>query len=51
MNGQGQPVPSSPSFANYLAELEDQIARHPDIQFFNSSQQGAAIDGTQNLSE
>lgn len=51
MNGRDQPVPSSPSFANYLAELEDQIARHPDIQFFNSSQQGAAIAGTHNLSE
>jgi hypothetical protein len=47
MNGLGQQVPSSPSFANYLAELEDQIARHPHIQFFNSSHLGAAIAGTQ----
>lgn len=51
MNGCGQQVPSSPSFANYLVELEDQIARHPHIQFFNSSQHGAAIAGTQHLSE
>ena len=51
IDGLGQQVPSSPSFANYLAELEDQIARHPDIHFFNSSQQGAAIAGTQYLPE
>ena len=51
MNGLGHQVPSSPSFANYLAELEDQIARHPHIQFFNSSHLGAAIAGTQYFSE
>ena len=51
IDGLGQQVPSSPSFANYLVELEDQIARHPDVQFFNSSQQGAAIAGTQYLPE
>lgn len=51
MNGLGHPVPSSPSFANYLAELEDQIARHPHIRFFNSSHLGAAIAGTQYFSE
>jgi hypothetical protein len=51
IDGLGQRVPSSPSFANYLAELEDQIARHPDIRFFNSSQQGAAIAGTHYLPE
>jgi len=51
MNGRGQQVHSSPSFANYLVELEDQIARHPEIRFFNSSQHGAAIAGTQYLPE
>ena len=51
IDGLGQQVPSSPSFANYLVELEDQIARHPEIRFFNSSQQGAAIAGAQYLSE
>ena len=51
IDGLGQQVPTSPSFANYLVELEDQIARHPEIRFFNSSQQGAAIAGTQYLPE
>jgi hypothetical protein len=51
IDGLGQQVPTSPSFANYLVELEDQIARHPEIRFFNSSQLGAAIAGTQYLPE
>jgi len=51
IDGLGRQVASSPSFANYLAELEGQIARHPEVQFFNSSQLGAAIAGTQYLSE
>jgi hypothetical protein len=47
----GHKLASSPNFANYLAEMEDHIARHPHIQFFNASPCGAEILGAQPFSE
>ena len=47
MDVNGHKLASSPNFANYLAEMEDHIARHPNTQFFNASQSGAEILGTQ----
>jgi hypothetical protein len=51
MDVNGHKLASSPSFANYLAEMEDHIARHPHTQFFNASSFGADIFGTQPFSE
>ena len=51
MDVNGHKLASSPNFANYLAEMEDHIARHPNTQFFNASQFGAEILGTQPFSE
>ena len=51
MDVNGHKLASSPNFANYLAEMEDHIARHPNTQFFNASQYGAEILGTQPFSE
>jgi len=51
MDVNGHKLASSPNFANYLAEMEDHIARHPNTQFFNASQFGAEILGTQPFPE
>ena len=51
MDVNGHKLASSPNFANYLAEMEDHIARHPHIQFFNASPCGAEILGAQPFSE
>ena len=51
MDVNGHKLASSPNFANYLAEMEDHIARHPHIQFFNASPCGAEILGAQPSSE
>ncbi len=51
MDVNGHKLASSPNFANYLAEMEDHIARHPHTQFFNASPSGADILGTQTLPE
>ena len=51
MDVNGDKLASSPNFANYLSEMEDHLARHPNTQFFNASQSGAEILGTQPFSE
>ncbi len=51
MDVHGRQLASSTNFANYLSELEDLIARHPDILFLNASQHGADISGTHSFME
>ncbi|MFS2199502.1 motility associated factor glycosyltransferase family protein [Pseudomonas sp. Pseusp3] len=46
-DGHGQKVKTQLNFRSYLCELERYIARHPEVQFFNSSRAGAMIAGTQ----
>jgi hypothetical protein len=46
LNGKGERVKTLLNFRSYLCALERYIARHPEVQFFNSSQIGALIDGT-----
>jgi hypothetical protein len=45
-NGHGQRVKTQLNFRSYLLELERFIARHPEVQFFNTSRDGALIQGT-----
>ncbi|WP_323971872.1 motility associated factor glycosyltransferase family protein [Aeromonas hydrophila] len=45
-NGHGQPVKTLLSFCIYLNGLEVYIQRHPEVNFMNSSRDGARILGT-----
>ncbi|MOA66347.1 hypothetical protein D3C78_1930740 [compost metagenome] len=45
LDGHGQVVMTTASFAGYRVQLERYIAAHPKIQFWNSSRNGAAIAG------
>ncbi|WP_311971090.1 6-hydroxymethylpterin diphosphokinase MptE-like protein [Pseudomonas baltica] len=45
-DGHGQRVKTQLNFRSYLLELERFIARHPQVQFFNTSRDGALIAGT-----
>ncbi len=46
INGQGERVPTSLNFRGYLRDLESYIQQQPEVQFFNSSLDGAKIEGT-----
>ena len=46
-DGRGDKVRTQLNFRGYLIELERYIARHPEVQFFNTSRDGALIAGTQ----
>jgi len=46
LNGRGERVKTLLNFRSYLCALERYISHHPEIEFFNSSQIGALIDGT-----
>ncbi|MGE8064014.1 motility associated factor glycosyltransferase family protein [Pseudomonas sp. NPDC089569] len=46
-DGHGQRVRTQLNFRSYLCVLERYIAGHPQVSFFNSSQAGAMIAGTQ----
>jgi hypothetical protein len=46
LNGDGRRVKTLLNFRSYLCELERQIARHPQVRFFNTSREGALIAGT-----
>jgi hypothetical protein len=45
-DGRGQRVKTQLNFRSYLIELERFIALHPQVQFFNTSRDGARIAGT-----
>ena len=45
-NGHGEQIPSVLSFQGFLRDLEDYIAQHPSVRFFNTSREGAKIAGT-----
>lgn len=45
-DGRGNKVKTQLNFRSYLIELERYIALHPEVQFFNTSRDGALIDGT-----
>ncbi|MCH7376231.1 DUF115 domain-containing protein [Aeromonas sp. MR19] len=45
-NGHGQPVKTLLSFCIYLNGIEVYIQRHPEVNFMNSSRDGARILGT-----
>jgi len=46
LDGHGQRVRTQLNFRGYLIELERFIARHPAVEFFNTSRAGALIAGT-----
>ncbi|WP_296255912.1 MULTISPECIES: motility associated factor glycosyltransferase family protein [unclassified Pseudomonas] len=46
-DGRGEKVTTQLNLRSYLIELERYIARHPEVQFFNTSRDGAMIAGTQ----
>lgn len=46
-DGRGEKVATQLNFRSYLIELERYIAQHPEVQFFNTSREGALIAGTQ----
>ena len=45
LDGWGQRVKSTHNFVAYLCDLERYISRHPSVTFWNTSKQGARIDG------
>ncbi len=45
-NGHGEPVPTLPNLRNYLRDLEDYVAAHPEIRFIVHGRHGARIAGT-----
>jgi len=45
LDGHGQRVRTQLNFRGYLIELERFIARHPQVEFFNTSRAGALIAG------
>lgn len=45
-DGHGQRVKTQLNFRSYLIDLERFIARHPQVQFLNTSRDGAMIAGT-----
>lgn len=47
LDGHGERVRTQLNFRSYLCVLERYIAGHPQVHFFNSSQAGAMIAGTQ----
>lgn len=46
LDGRGNKVKTQLNFRSYLIELERYIARHPEVRFFNTSRDGALIEGT-----
>lgn len=51
LNGNGQRVASKPNLRGYLRDLEQYIARHPEVSFINGSKKGAHIKGASYLKE
>ncbi len=47
----GERLPTLPNLCGYLRDLERYIAAHPEVEFINASQSGAAIAGTQTMKE
>lgn len=45
-DGRGEKVKTQLNFRSYLIELERYIARHPQVEFLNTSRDGALIAGT-----
>ncbi|WP_429183635.1 motility associated factor glycosyltransferase family protein, partial [Aeromonas veronii] len=45
LDGHGRRVKTNPNFSAYRTELERYIARHPEVQFWNCSREGAEIAG------
>lgn len=46
LDGRGNRVRTQLNFRSYLIELERYIALHPEVEFFNTSRDGALITGT-----
>lgn len=46
LDGHGHRVVTNPNFTTYQIELERYIAKHPQIRFWNTSRDGAAILGS-----
>jgi len=51
LDGYGNRVETVASFCGYLRDLEDYIALHPRVTFYNCSKEGAHIRGTHYLDE
>lgn len=45
LDGQGRRVATNPNFTTYQIELERYIQAHPEVQFWNTSRRGAAVQG------
>ena len=45
LDGHGQRVPTRPNYRGFLRDLEQYIARHPEVCFINGSRTGARIAG------
>jgi hypothetical protein len=46
-DGHGNPINTTAALRGYLRDLEDYIKTKPSVRFFNSSQDGALIKGTE----
>lgn len=46
-DGRGNKVKTQLNFRSYLIELERYIVKHPEVQFFNTSRDGATIVGAE----
>lgn len=47
LNGNGERVATSQNFRGFLCDLERYIAWHPEVNFYNTSNEGAHIKGTE----
>ncbi len=46
LDGHGQKIETTPAFRGYLRDLETYIHHHPNVRFYNTSLDGAHIQGT-----
>lgn len=47
VDGHGKRVSTNPNFTTYQIELERYMAAHPEVHFWNSSRDGAALLGSE----
>ncbi len=51
LDGYGQRIASDPNLISYLRDLEEYVARHPNVQFLRADKTGAAMEGIEWLTD
>ncbi len=50
-NGRGRPVPTDANFLGYIRDLEQYLARHPEVRFLKRGKAGADLQGAEWMNE